>query len=190
MKTMKSMMVLATTATALALSLCGNGCKSTVQHGGVSNVQDPDLKIFMPAFFNATDDEHAGRALTEIAASVLLKQGRPLVQKEPALVQSRGDKAAGQDGLFVETAKQLGATHLLIGTVHEYRYKTDLDGDPVVGISMRFIDAKSGETLWQGSSSKVKVFFASLTSTAQAAVEQLIVRLPLPTTRQRSHKPG
>ncbi len=176
----------------IAASLGLTGCKSHVQHGGVPRIDSAQVKIFMPAFSNATDDEHAGRALTEITASVLLKEGHPLIQKEPVLVKSRGDKAPGPDGLFVEGAKQLGATHLLIGTVHEYRYKTDLDGDPVVGISMRLIDAQNGETLWQGSSSKVKVFFASLTGTAQAAVERLVEKMPLPTrhNRAQNHDPN
>jgi len=167
--------------TALAASLAVTGCRSTLQHGGVPRVDPAQVKILLPAFSNATDDEHAGRALTEITASVLLKEGLPLVQKEPVLVKTRGEKAPGLDGLYTEAAKQIGATHLLIGTVHEYRYKTDLDGDPAVGVSLRLIDAQTGETLWQGSSSKVKVFFASLTGTAQAAVERLVEKMPLPT---------
>ena len=181
---------------AIIATLSLAACRSTVQQGGVTRIDPAKVKILMPAFTNATDDEHAGRALTEITASVLLKKGLPLIQKEPVLVKSRGDKAAGPDGLFVEAAKQLGATHLLIGTVHEYRYKTDLDGDPVVGVSMRLIDSQNGETLWQGSSSNVKVFFASLTGTAQAAVERLVDKMPLPTRRHRatddppSSKPG
>ncbi len=173
---------------AIAASLGLAACKSGVQHGGVTQVDSAQVKIFMPAFSNATDDEHAGRALTEITASVLLKQGLPFVQKEPVLVKSRGEKASGPDGLFAETAKQIAATHLLVGTLHEYRYKTDLDGDPVVGVSMRLIDAQSDETLWQGSSSKVHVFFASLTSTAQAVVERLVEKMPLPSRHRRVHK--
>ena len=172
---------------AIAASCGLVACKSTVQQGGVASLETAQVKILLPPFSNATDDEHAGRALTEITASVLLKQGLPLVQKEPILVKTRNEKAPGQDGLFAEAAAQMGATHLLVGTVHEYRYKTDLDGDPVVGISLRLIEAKTGETLWQGSSSKVKVFFASLTGTAQAAVEQLVEKMPLPTRNRRVH---
>ena len=183
MKPTKLLLVLAALAACLGLT----ACKGRVQHGGIPRVDPAQVKIFMPAFSNATDDEHAGRALTEITASVLLQEGLPLIQKEPALVRSRGEKAAGPDGVFTETAKMVGATHVLIGTVHEYRYKTDLDGDPVVGVSMRLIDAQTGETLWQGSSSKVKVFFASLTGTAQAAVQHLVDHMPLPT---RHHKPA
>jgi hypothetical protein len=137
------------------------------------------VKVCLVPYFNATDDEHAARALTEMTASALLERGVPLVQTEPALVKSRLENAAGPDGLYVEIAKLLEATHLLIGTVHEYRYKTDLDGDPAVGITLRLVDAKDGRTLWQGSSAKVCVVFASLSKTAQRAVRDLVADLPL-----------
>jgi hypothetical protein len=110
----------------------------------------------------------------------LLQRGIPLVQTEPTLVRSRLENAPGGDGLFLETARDLEATHLLIGAVHEYRYKTDLDGDPAVGISLRLVDAKDGRTIWQGTSSRVGVLFASVSKTAQRAVRDLVKHLPVP----------
>jgi hypothetical protein len=179
-------------AAALALALAG--CTSVVfqgpppapsapaSHGantaGASALSQP-MRVFLPPFFNATDDDHASRALTELTASALLESGVPLVQTEPALTKSRLENAAGADGLYLDTARALGATHLLLGTVHEYRYKTDLDGDPAVGLTLRLVDAKDGRTLWQGSSAKVSVFFSSLSKTAQRAVRDLVKRSPL-----------
>jgi len=101
------------------------------------------------------------------------------VQKEASLVKGREEKAAGGDGLYLEAARSVNATHLLLGTVHEYRYKTDLDGYPAVGLTLRLVDATTGVTLWQGSSARVGVFFASLTTTSQRAVRDLDRRIPL-----------
>ena len=144
--------------------------------------RDPkgEVRVFLPPFFNATEDDHAGRALTELTASMLLERGVPLLQKEEALVKSREDKAAGTEGLFLEAARSVNATHLLLGTVHEYRYKTDLDGDPAVGLSLRLVDARTGLTLWQGSSSRVGVLFASLSTTGHRAVRDLVKKIPVP----------
>lgn len=155
------------------------GCASVVHQGHAKRLDASAVRIFLPQFANATDDEHAARALTELTASALLERSVPLVQTEAALVHSRAENAAGVDGLFLETARSLKATHLLIGTVHEYRYKTDLDGNPAVGISLRLVDVTDGQTVWQGSSSRVSVFLASLSKTAQRAVRDLVAQLPL-----------
>lgn len=155
------------------------GCGTVVHHGGQPHLHSGDVKIFLPQFANATDDDFAGRALTEITASSLLEKGIPVFQTEKALQASRADEAAGSEGIYAEAARLVGATHLLLGTVHEYRYKTDLDGDPAVGISMRLVDATTGETLWQGSSAKVGVLFSSLTKVSQTAARELVRRIPI-----------
>lgn len=163
---------------AAAALLCG--CRAHINHGGRPPALRPtEHRVYVPPFHNATDDDHAGRALTELTVSALMERGVPVAQSEPALVKARADNAAGADGVFAETARALNATHLLIGTVHEYRYKTDLDGDPAVGITLRLVDAASGQTLWQGTSSKVTAFFASVTGAAQHAATDLVGKIPL-----------
>lgn len=154
------------------------GCNTVVQDGASRPAPRATQRILMPPFFNATDDEHAGRALHEIAASALLDEGKSLVQSEPLLAATRKPEAPGNEGLYLEAARAARATHLLIGTVHEYRYKTDLDGDPAVGFSLRLVDPATGETLWQGTSGRVGVLFASLTTASQRAMRDLLRKMP------------
>jgi len=160
------------------LLVLATGCNTVVQNGKQQPGNAATRRILMPPFFNATDDEHAGRALHEIAASALLDQGRLLAQSEPLLAATRKPEAPGDEGLYLEAARAARATHLLIGTVHEYRYKTDLDGDPAVGFSLRLVDPSTGETLWQGTSGRVGVFFASLTTASQRAMRDLVQQMP------------
>jgi hypothetical protein len=156
------------------------GCATSVYEGSERGLSTSgSMKILMPPFYNATDDEHASRALTELTGTALLERGVPLYQTEEILVRSGEEQAAGEEGRYAELAGQIGATHLLIGTVHEYRYKTDLDGDPAVGITLRLVDAGTGRTVWQGSSANVGYAFASLTSTSHRAVRELVERIPL-----------
>jgi len=164
------------TVTALLLV----GCSTTIHQGTAPASPTSDLRVFLAPFNNATDDDHAGRALTEITASVLLEHGITLANTELANARTRAENAAGEDGLYSESIKALNATHLLIGTVHEYRYKTDLDGDPVVGISMRLVDTATSRVLWQGSCSRVGVLFSSLSLASQKAVNELVRQMPLP----------
>ncbi len=165
----------------LLLLICAvvlSSCSSVVYHGGQSEGSLYIQRLLMPPFINATDDEHAGRALTEMTGSALVEAGIPLYQSED-LFQKTITKDKEQAPMSqTELARSVNASHILIGTVHEYRYKTDLDGDPAVGITLRLVDAETGETVWQGSSGNVGYAFASLTSAAQKAVRTLIRDFP------------
>ena len=161
------------------------GCATVVSHGG----QQPGAvvvgRILLPRFVNATDDDHAARALTEMTGSALVEAGIPLFQTEETLIKSSAEQAQGPDGRYAELARTVNATHLVIGTVHEYRYKTDLDGDPAVGLTLRLVDAATGQTLWQGTSGNVGYAFASLTSAGQKSVRALVSQLPVSGNRMR-----
>ncbi len=162
------------------------GCATVVHHGGSTGGGTiPVTRLLLPPFVNATDDEHASRALTEMTGSALVEAGIPLFQTEELLLKSAADKAQGADGRYAELARTVSATHLLIGTVHEYRYKTDLDGDPAVGITLRLVDATTGQTLWQGTSGNVGYAFASVTSAGRKAVRTLVQELPVTGNRLR-----
>ena len=90
-------------------------------------------------------------------------------------VEETGPK---QELSYLQIAQAHKATYLLVGTVHEYRYKSDLSANPAVGITLRLVSVADGRTLWQGSSSKVGRAYSSLTSTAQKAVRDLASRIP------------
>lgn len=168
----------------LLLSLTA-GCATVVHHGSPAGGTVRVGRLLLPPFVNATDDEHAARALTEMTGSALIEAGIALFQTEELLVKSSAEKAQGADGRYAEIARTVNASHLLIGTVHEYRYKTDLDGDPAVGITLRLVDAATGQTLWQGSSGNVGYAFASLTSAARKAVRSLVYEMPVEGNRMR-----
>lgn len=163
----------------LALFLILAGCTSVVRRGGQEQANAGLPRLVMAPFLNATDNEHAGQALTKLTGSILLESGIPLYQTEEILSKSEGDTAVGQEGRYLQIANENKAAYLLIGTVHEYRYKSDLSANPAVGITLRLVSVPDGQTVWQGSSSKVGRGFSSLTSTAQKAVRDLVPKIPL-----------
>ena len=144
---------------------------------------ESEMKILMPSFMNATNDDHAGSALTEMTATALFERGIPLYQTEESRSLTGQGSASSGIEVYAELAARVGATHLLMGTVHEYRYKTDLDGDPAVGITLRLVDVKDGLTVWQGSSGNVGYAFASLTSASSKATRSLVARIPTQETQ-------
>ncbi len=163
----------------LVFSLFLSGCAHVVTTGSATGQSLVIDRLLLPPFVNATDDEHASRAVTEMTGSALVQAGIPLYQTEELVLRTAADTAQGADGRYAEIARSVGASHLLIGTVHEYRYKTDLDGDPAVGITMRIVSASTGETVWQGTSGNVGYAFASLTSAGQKAVNRLVGEMPV-----------
>lgn len=165
-------------ALCLVLLVCG-GCAHVVTTGGDGYESIRVDRLLLPPFVNATDDQHASRALTEMTGSALVNAGIALYQTEELVIRTAADSAQGPDGRYAEIARSVGASHLLIGTVHEYRYKTDLDGDPAVGITMRLVDATTGRTVWQGTSGNVGYAFASVTSAGQKAVNRLVAEMPI-----------
>lgn len=160
----------------LALSAC-----STVVYDGANRSSLPIknyVTLLMPPFKNATNDEHAATAIREMTGTAVLEEGIRLFQTEEVLKKTLVEGAEGEDGKYSDIAEKVGATHLLMGTVHEYRYKTDLDGDPAVGITLRLVASTSGETVWQGTSSNTGYAFASLSSASQRAVRKLLSEIP------------
>ncbi len=154
------------------------GCASSeVRQGGGRMALGGVGRVFLAPVYNATPDETAGRAVTELAATTLLSYGVPLAQTEDALNRSRALAEEGKAAQIVELARSLQCTHVLLGTVTEYRYKSDLDGSPIVSVTMRLVDAADGSTVWQGTSTKMTQYFGSLSRTAQDAVENLVQQM-------------
>ncbi|MFA6546611.1 MAG: DUF4136 domain-containing protein [Limisphaerales bacterium] len=154
------------------------GCASSeVRQGGSRSPMGGVGRVFLAPMHNATPDETAGRAVTELAATSLLAHGVPLAQTEDGLNRSRALAEEGKAAQIVELARSLQCTHVLLGTVTEYRYKSDLDGSPIVSITLRLVDAADGATVWQGTSTKMTQYFGSLSRTAQDAMESLIQQM-------------
>lgn len=154
------------------------GCASSeIRQGGSHTPLAGVGRVLLAPIHNATPDETAGRAVTELAATALLAHRVPLAQTEDGLNRSRALIEEGKAAQIVELARSLECTHVLLGTVTEYRYKSDLDGSPIVSITLRLVDATDGTTVWQGTSTKMTQYFGSLSHTAQAAVDNLIQQM-------------
>ena len=152
------------------------GCASVVQYGGSDKTIPASSRIVLAPFLNATENPHAGPAIARLTATALMDRKIGLYQTEDLLNRTREDTA--DTNSFLNIAREAGAAYLIAGTVHEYRYKTDLKGNPAVGLTLRLVAVNDGRTIWQGSTAKVGLGFASLSSTGQDAVRELVRRLP------------
>ena len=166
--------LLFTTLLAVALAGCAS---SEIRQGGSRSPLAGVGRVFLAPIHNATPDETAGRAVTELATTTLLAHGVPLALTEDGLNRSRALIEEGKATQILDLARSLESTHVLLGTVTEYRYKSDLDGSPIVSVTMRLVDAADGATVWQGTSTKMTQYFGSLSRTAQEAMASLVQQM-------------
>src|SRR5688500_10341735 len=154
-------------------------CSSIVHYGGSPGVPPPYSRVVLAPCINATENPHAGQALNRLAATALLERGIPLYQTEDLLLRDREEISGADSTNSLRFAREAGAAYVIAGTIHEYRYKTDLKGNPAVGVTLRLVDVRDGRTVWQGSSAKVGHGFTSLTGTAHKALDELVAKIPL-----------
>ena len=169
------------------LAVALTGCVSRkIQQGGTPGVATSATGIYVAPFHNATPSPSAGRALTEITATSLLSRGLPVVQSEAA--NNRAYRSIEDEGQanMLDIARSVSASHALMGTVHEYRFKSDLDGAPTVGVTMRLVEVVSGLTVWQATGSRSGNYYGSLSQTAQTTIDQMVAEMSGQTTTRRS----
>lgn len=63
--------------------------------------------------------------------------------------------------------------YIITGSVEEWRYKSGLDGEPAVGISLKIMTLSDNKVLWSGSASRSGWPKESLAGTAQTVIDHL-----------------
>jgi hypothetical protein len=165
-----------------ALALVFAGCATSSNAGRNSGM---GTKIVLLPANNATNDESAGQAATSMVASSLTNAGWNVT------IFTQAKAAADNLGAAVDgtqpappaspqsVAREVGAAYLVQPVVHEYRYKTDLNGHPAVGMSLQMVDATTEKILWYGTVGHTGSSFSSVTTVGQHVANLLVRQLPL-----------
>jgi len=149
------------------------GCSAIVNK---NNVTLPlNKKYAIGSFWNYTETPMAGLRASTIVESVLSKKNISLI----SLIGGSDEMELSKSKLTLlnetkEQAKQLGVDYLIVGNVQEWRYKTGIDGEPVVSYSIRVIDLESGRVLFNGVGAKSGWGHKSIGVVAQEIAENLI----------------
>lgn len=163
---------------ALVLAGCASSTRSTVDTDPLAR----DARWVLLPVVNNTDTPQAGLAAESLLEHHLLARGVPQLLRYPA--------ALSRDSLFEPTerkaseeaqkwAREQGARYALTGSVEEWRYKVGLDGEPVVGLTLKVIDLQSGRTVWSASGSQSGWSRQSLAAVAQTVIRDLLASLRL-----------
>lgn len=156
-------------------SITAGGCQSTQSERQDSGL-DTDSQVVLLPFLNRSETPLAGERAEAIALSVLRSRGMDGLQTYDLPVEGNGLPVL-DDGKRLADAKQnalnKGASHALTGSVEEWRYKSGLDGEPAVGLSLRLVDLESNQVLWSGSAARSGWSRSSLAGTAQKVLQEL-----------------
>jgi polysaccharide biosynthesis protein PelC len=160
----------------LSMLLSSIGC-STISHAPAPAALDAAAKWALLPMANYTETPQAGARMTEITGALLQEAGVPnLLRYAPATVEDPliGGDSTAEYAKAVEWAKAQGARYAVTGAVQEWRYKTGVEGEPAVGVTLQIIDLQSQATLWSGAGAKSGWARESVSGVAQKVIGELI----------------
>ncbi len=136
---------------ALLLAGCGAAAREWVKPGAA-----PIIRLALLPFDNQTPSLRAGGVASDLVASELLATGlvslldpsevADLLRREGLEPSEPGRLPAAQ-----RIGRLLQVSHVMQGSVTEYRYKPGVSETPVVGMSARVVEVASGEVVWTAS---------------------------------------
>lgn len=158
-------------AAALALGGCGTHVRSAQE----VRLERDATWLVLP-LVNRTSTPQAGLRAQAITEAVLARHGAARVESfvddngdgllfeaaSPESRQAMRDWVAAQQGRYVVS-----------GVVHEWRYKTGVDGEPAVGVMLEIRDP-SGRLLYTGTAARAGWARQSLSETGQRVIDKLI----------------
>ncbi|QLC72835.1 penicillin-binding protein activator LpoB [Pseudomonas sp. LPB0260] len=157
----------------VAIALLVAGCSSFTRESGPAFPQGAQWGLL--PLVNFSQAPQAGERAEQILLSVLAEQGlRPRLY--PALPQADMTLLDDRERLTqaLAWARQQGLDYVVSGSVEEWQYKSGLDGEPAVGISLQVIEPASGRVLWSNSGARAGWSRESLAGTAQKVLRELV----------------
>ncbi len=133
-------------------------------------------------FQNHTTTPRAGEKIESIVSTLLYTRGIQQLENYP--VQNNSSSFPELDDRHLQKraldwAKQNHIHYAVTGSVEEWRYKSGVGGEPVVGLSIRIIEINSGRTVWSATGARTGWSSESLTGTTQKLIRELLSSIDL-----------
>lgn len=131
---------------------------------------------------NFSQTPQAGERAERIAETLLRARGLKDLRHYPLPGNPNGLPILDEQKRFnaaLEWARTTSAQYAITGSVEEWRYKSGLDGEPAVGISLQVIDVTTADVLWSASGSRAGWSRESLSGTAHKVLAKLTRKMKL-----------
>ena len=162
-------------ATTAALCLLLAGCASLTTTGRVS-VDGAERWALLP-IENLSATPHAGELARDLVEVRLRARGLERldawVEDEPPSIAELVDADARLERA-TRWARDGGYRYGLTGTVHEWRYRTGIEREPVIGLGLKLVELDTGRVLWQASAARTGWGSSNLSRVGARVVEDLL----------------
>ena len=162
----------------LVIALCG----CTVHHVQSGQPLSKEARWVVLPVVNLAEAPLAGEKTEALLDNALRLRGLVRLQHQRA-AQAQGSDLLLNDRrryeLALQAAQQGPPGYGVTGSVQEWRYKTGLDGEPAVGLTLQVVELPSGRVLWSASGARTGWGYANVSGTAQQLIARLLEGLSL-----------
>lgn len=148
----------------ISVFLCS--CASVIQH---LDLQQDKTYAVIP-FENYTDTPLAGYTIASIIEGSLRAQGLKISERNWSF-KDREPTKEELENIFKKASKN--GDYIITGTVNEFRYKTGIDGEPAVSLSIFVYDAQKGIVVKGASAAASGWAHESLGTVVQKLIEDI-----------------
>lgn len=148
-----------------------SSCSSVVNRYGEDIVKRNKIFVVLP-FENNTETPLAGLRVASIVEAVASSKGYRLKDGIYQKEQKEYTKKDVDD--LINTLKEKDIDYIITGSVNEFRYKTGIDGEPAVSITLKIYDLKNNSMVINSVGSKTGWSHESITTVAQKIVNRLL----------------
>lgn len=162
----------------IALASCGSTV-TTVHR--TTSLRSTARWVMLP-IANYSEAPQAGERIEALLETLLRRGGIESIEHYPALKEDDTHLVMSDRQRFEESLAWAKAQHFdyaVSGSVEEWRYKSGLDGEPAVGVSVRIVELGTGRVLWAASGTKTGGGGDNASGTALKLLDALVGELSL-----------
>lgn len=143
-----------------------------------------DGRFAVLPLINLSQTPQAGDQAASVLAAILRAKGSDEVtlylpnDLNPLLYESNE-----RQQIALQSAQNDDAEYLFSGTVEEWRYKSGLDGEPAVGVTLEVRRADDNRIIWSGTAARTGWGRESLSVAAHKVLDELVNAMPLSDNR-------
>lgn len=166
-----------TRALALAALVVGVGCGGPVTSVHRAGEVKTGSRWALLPVQNHSETPQAGERVEAILETLLRKRGVSQLDHYPAPKESDAQLFTSDRQRYeaaLDWARGGKYDYAVTGSVEEWRYKSGLDGEPAIGISMRVVELSTGKVVWAATGTQTGSGTENASGTALRLLDRLV----------------
>ncbi len=156
---------------------CGGG--TTASYARRGPVKMSSRWVILPVA-NNSETPLAGERVEAMLDTVLRKGGVAQLDRYPPAKEDDTHLVTSDRQRYeaaFEWARNAKYDYAVAGSVEEWRYKSGLDGEPAIGLSLRVVEVATGRVLWAGTGTKTGGANENTSATALKLLDMMVQEL-------------